>query len=166
VLRAGVLQLITMPITDTIRKATPDDREQVHDLLKRASLPLGGIPDSLDGFIVAEDGGRIIGAGGVEDCGAEGLLRSIAVDQSARSRGTGKRIVEQLIDDARSEGRQSLYLLTTTAEDYFPPFGFTRVDRSTVPDSVRATDEFSTICSKSAIVMKLDLSDKSRMPAE
>ena len=158
-LRAGVLQLITMPITDTIRKAMPDDREQVHSLLTRASLPLGGIPDSLGGFVVAEDGGRIIGVGGMEDCGAEGLLRSIAVDNSARGRGIGRRIVEQLVDDARTEGRHSLYLLTTTAENYFPSFGFVRVERDAVPDSIRATAEFSTICSASAIVMKLDLHD-------
>ena len=144
-------------MTDMIRKATPADREQVQSLLTRASLPLGGIPDSLAGFIVAEDAGSIIGAGGIENCGAEGLLRSIAVDQSARGRGIGRRIVEQLIDDARGEGRESLYLLTTTAEDYFPMFGFARVDRGSVPESIRATEEFSTICSVSAIVMKLDL---------
>jgi len=142
-----------------IRKATPADREQVHIVLTRASLPLGGIPDSLAGFVVAEEAGTIIGVGGVEDCGAEGLLRSIAVDQSARGRGIGKRNVEQLVDDARTEGRQSLYLLTNTAEDYFPSFGFVRVDRSSVPDSIRATQEFSTICSASAIVMKLELQD-------
>ena len=101
----------------------------------------------------------IIGVGGIEDCGAEGLLRSIAVERSARSRGLGKRIVKQLVDDARADGRQSLYLLTTTAEDYFPSFGFVRVERDAAPGSIRATEEFSTICSASAIVMKLDLHD-------
>jgi amino-acid N-acetyltransferase len=144
-------------MTGTVRKATPADREQVNDLLTRSSLPLGGIPDSLDGFYVAENAGTIIGVGGIEDCDAEGLLRSVAVDQSARGAGIGKRIVEQLVDDARTSGRQSLYLLTTTAENYFPSFGFVRVDRSAVPPSIRATEEFSTICSVSAIVMKLDL---------
>ena len=144
-------------VSHVVRRATPDDRAQVHDLLTRASLPLGGIPDSLDGFVVAEDDGAIIGVGGIEDCGTEGLLRSLAVAEAVRGHGIGKRIVGQLIDDAVKEGRQSLYLLTTTADRYFPSFGFVQVDRSAVPDSIRRTAEFSTLCSATAIVMRLDL---------
>ena len=148
-----------MKMTDSIRRARPEDRERVHDLLTRSSLPLGGIPDSLSGFVVAEDADTIIGVGGIEDCGPEALLRSVAVDESARGRGVGARIVEQLIDDVRASGRSSVYLLTNTAENYFPAFGFSRVDRATVPEPIRATEQFSKLCSVTAIVMKLELAD-------
>ena len=147
-------------MTGSIRRATAEDQPQVHDLLRRSSLPVDGIPESLTGFVVADRAGSVIGVGGIEDCGREGLLRSVAVDESARGLGIGKRIVERLIDDARASGMESLYLLTTTAEAWFPIFGFTRVERTTVPDSIRSTEEFSIICCASATVMKLDLVER------
>ena len=49
---------------------------------------------------------------------------------------------------------QALYLLTTTAEGYFPKFGFERITRAEVPPSVQASVEFATACPASAIVMR------------
>jgi N-acetylglutamate synthase-like GNAT family acetyltransferase len=48
-------------------------------------------------------------------------------------------------------------LLTTTAEAYFPSFGFTVTSRATVPDEIRATGEFRGACPESATVMCLTL---------
>jgi amino-acid N-acetyltransferase len=141
----------------TVRPATAGDLDRVRELLVANALPLDGIPPSLSGFLVAEDGDRIIGVAGIEDCGEYGLLRSAAVAPEARNQGVGRRLVEELISTAKTEGRQGLFLLTTTAARYFPLFGFVETTRGDVPSSVRATKEFTEACPASATVMKLDL---------
>ena len=50
-------------------------------------------------------------------------------------------------------GAKALYLLTTTAESYFPSFGFAPTSREAVPEDVRATAEFQGACPASAAVM-------------
>jgi amino-acid N-acetyltransferase len=47
-----------------------------------------------------------------------------------------------------------LDLLTTTAERFFPRFGFERVERVDVPASVQASIEFRSACRESAVVMR------------
>ena len=44
---------------------------------------------------------------------------------------------------ARSLGAEAAYLLTTTAGDFFPRFGFARVERADVPDDVKQSIEFT-----------------------
>ena len=46
------------------------------------------------------------------------------------------------------------FLLTTTAERFFPKFGFERIERTDVPASLQASIEFRSACPSSAIVMR------------
>jgi amino-acid N-acetyltransferase len=62
-----------------------------------------------------------------------------------------------VIDAARSSKLRSLYLLTTTAENYFPSFGFEVANRNDAPEPIRETTEFTTACPASATMMRLDL---------
>jgi amino-acid N-acetyltransferase len=62
--------------------------------------------------------------------------------------------VARVIADAEARGIPALYLLTTTAERYFPRFGFEVVERAEVPDDVRTTAEFTSACPASAVVMR------------
>jgi amino-acid N-acetyltransferase len=62
--------------------------------------------------------------------------------------------VHHVIADAESRGIHALYLLTTTAEQYFPSFGFHPVERADVPEDVRETTEFASACPASAVVMR------------
>lgn len=104
--------------------------------------------------MVATDGNELVGVVGVEPCGTKyGLLRSAVVASRWRGKGVGRDLVERVIADARGRGVEALYLLTTTAEDYFPSFGFSRTTREEVPEAVRATDEFREACPASAAVM-------------
>jgi amino-acid N-acetyltransferase len=59
----------------------------------------------------------------------------------------------RVIADAEARGIRALYLLTTTAERYFPSFGFRPITRDAVPAEVRATVEFQSACPASATVM-------------
>ena len=142
-----------------LRKAMPADLPRIEALLRENDLPTVGVRDAIAGFLVAEDGAMTVGAVGLEPCGsAYGLLRSAVVSKKWRGKGIGRQLVEHAIAEARGRGMAALYLLTTTAEDYFPLFGFAKVTRDVVPDAVRGTEEFTTACPESATVMALKVS--------
>ena len=144
----------------TIREATSDDLARVVALLEASHLPTTGVAEALCGFLVAESEGAIVGSVGIESCcDRYALLRSTAVSEAWRGRGVGRRLVERAIAAAESKGIEALYLLTTTAESYFPSFGFARVERDDVPNAIKATDEFHSACPASATVMTLCLTE-------
>jgi amino-acid N-acetyltransferase len=136
-----------------IRNATSADLSSVESLLSGSDLPLDGVRDNFSNFVVAEDEGTIAGAIGFEQFGSLALLRSAVVAPEQRGSGIGQRLVEQLLLRAEEAGVEELYLLTTTAERYFPRFGFTLTTRSAVPNAVKASAEFQGACPDTAIVM-------------
>jgi amino-acid N-acetyltransferase len=142
----------------TFRAATTADLPAIFSLLSASDLPTVGVAEALAGFTVAEHDGRLVGVVGIETCCRRyALLRSTAVAPEYRKHGIGRRLVERAIAGAEAQGFSALYLLTTTAEAYFPSFGFTRVSREAVPDAVKATDEFTSACPSSATVMTREL---------
>lgn len=141
----------------TVRPATSADLAAVEQLLTDSDLPLVGVKDALDTFVVAEADGQLVGVAGLEICCDDALLRSVAVRPEWRSKGVGRAVVTRAIAEAESRGLRALYLLTTTAEHYFPSFGFARIDREAVPEDVRKTEEFTSACPASATVMSRSL---------
>jgi N-acetylglutamate synthase-like GNAT family acetyltransferase len=140
----------------TLRMAAPSDEAAVEALLTASGLPLDGVHEALPCFVVAEDAGNIVGVAGIEACGVAGehaLLRSVAVAPTWQKRGLGRALVTRTIAEAEARGAKALYLLTTTAEHYFPSFGFHTTARDAVPEDVRATAEFQGACPASATVM-------------
>lgn len=137
----------------TLRPARSEDLESIERLLAASSLPLVGVAGALADFVVAETDGALVGVGGLEVCCDNALLRSVAVDPAWRSRGVGRALVTRIISDAEVRGIRGLYLLTTTAERWFPGFGFRQIGREEVPPDVRETDEFQSACPASATVM-------------
>lgn len=140
----------------TVRLAEATDLSKVEQLLKASDLPLDGVRDALPTFVVAQHGDAIVGVAGLEVCCDNALLRSVAVADEWRSRGLGRALVTRVISDAEARGIRALYLLTTTAERYFPTFGFRAISRDDVPDDIRATTEFQSACPASATVMCRD----------
>lgn len=136
-----------------LRKSNARDRAAVERLLTSHQLPIAGISAALDGFVVAESAGAIVGVIGLEPWGSCGLLRSAAVDPAWQGRGVGRRLVERVLSDAESRKMSAVYLLTTTAERWFPAFGFVVTPRSDVPDVLRSSVEFQGACPASAILM-------------
>ena len=136
-----------------VRPASDSDFAAVERLLVESSLPLDGVREALGDFVVAEAGEELVGVAGLEVCCDNALLRSVAVAPEWRSHGVGRALVSRVISDAESRGIHALYLLTTTAEHYFPSFGFRTITRDAVPEDVRATAEFQSACPASATVM-------------
>jgi N-acetylglutamate synthase-like GNAT family acetyltransferase len=137
----------------TIRAARDDDHAAIERLLIDNQLPSDGIAPLLNSFLVAESTQDLVGVVGLEQCGEYALLRSAAVASAWRGKGVGKQLVERAVARAESQGIRALYLLTTTAEHYFPSFGFEVTTRDAVPAAVQATEEFRVACPASATVM-------------
>lgn len=140
-----------------IRSANASDWPAIRALLEANALPLDGAQDHLAGFVLAEEGGRIVGCAGLERHGEDALLRSCAVDARFRGSGLGRALTESTIGAARKNGVRHLALLTTTAADYFSRFGFVRIARDEMPESLKASAEFRHACPAGAVVMRLSL---------
>jgi len=141
-----------------IRAATPEDLPAVRELLSTSGLPVDGVEENLDDFIVAVEDRAISGVIGVERYGPTALLRSAAVSTSSRGSGLGSRLVKAILERAAAQGVKDVYLLTTTASEYFPRFGFTEVERADAPVQLRASREFQGACPDTATLMKHTLS--------
>jgi amino-acid N-acetyltransferase len=148
-----------------LRPAAPADFAAVERLLVASSLPLDGVREALADFVVAEAGGEVVGVAGLEVCCDDALLRSVAVAMEWRSHGLGRALVTRVISDAEARGIRALYLLTTTAEHYFPSFGFRPISREEVPAAVRETAEFQSACPASATVMCRECTTHAVVPA-
>jgi amino-acid N-acetyltransferase len=142
------------------RPARAADLPAVERLRAAADLPTAGVGEILAAhpadFVVADEPGEpgeLAAVAGLEVRGDGALLRSVAVRPAWRSHGVARALVSRLVDAAEGRGLHALYLLTTTAEDYFPRFGFRRVERAAVPAEIRATLEFTSACPASAVVM-------------
>jgi amino-acid N-acetyltransferase len=135
------------------RPAADSDWGAVAELLSEAGLTLEGAREHLSGFILAWRGADLAGCAGLELYGRDGLLRSVAVRASERGAGLGQAITREVLTAAQAAGLRQVVLLTETAPDFFPKFGFQTIARSIAPEAVRASLEFMTACSESAVAM-------------
>ena len=141
----------------TIRSAAGSDLPAIERLLEANKLPLVGVRDAIGDFLVAERDGTLVGVIGLEIYDDRGLLRSAAVDAGERGTGVGAALVGALIETSRARGLKELVLLTTTADRWFPRFGFATIARDDTPIAVRRSAEFMGACPASASVMRLEL---------
>lgn len=128
--------------------------EDVRALLAACQLPVDDLTDDgRIGFHARFRDGRLIGVVGLEGQAPVGLLRSLAVEPSARGAGAAKALVSELEAAAAASGLEALYLLTETAQRFFARRGYVVVDRTRAPEAIRATREFSGLCPDSAQLM-------------
>jgi amino-acid N-acetyltransferase len=141
-----------------IGPAGTEDVDAVRRLLAEAHLPPAGFLDQFPGaYAVARCGGELAGVAGLEVYGTAGLLRSVAVLSSLRGRGTGRLLVADRLTAARAGGLDAVFLLTTSAADYFESLGFSRGPREEAPAALAASPEFAGACPASATCMVLRL---------
>jgi len=138
-----------------ISGATTDDLPVIRQLLLTNNLPTSGIDDHWRTFIVAREGDAIVGCGGSEAYKYAALIRSVAVADSHRGRGIGRRIVRQLLDRLASRGIREFYLLTTTAQPYFAKRGFKPIDRDEIHPQLLESTELLGACPDTAVCMRL-----------
>ncbi len=135
-----------------MRRATGADHSALRSLLENAGLPTADLDAALvHDFLVIDDAqGSPCGCVGIERHGDDALLRSLVVAPDARGAGSGARLVEAAEAHAAKAGCRAIYLLTTTAAEYFPRFGFVELSRAELPPAIAASEEAATLCPASA----------------
>lgn len=139
-----------------IFSANSTDEPSVRALLEASALPYSDLtPQKLTHFLTARSASErvIVGVVGIECYGDVGLLRSLAVSQPHRRQRLGKILVEHAERYAQQQGIKTLYLLTTTAKDYFAKLDYVRVERAMVPAVIQSTDQFRELCPDTAVCM-------------
>jgi amino-acid N-acetyltransferase len=138
----------------SVELATRTQLPRILELLEEADLPLAGVAEHAELFWVARDGSELLGCVGLETYEDVGLLRSLVVRPTSRGSGVGELLVEALVENARAREVTALYLLTTTAEAYFPRFGFEVITREDADSRLSASEEFRGACPDSAVCMR------------
>ena len=144
-------------MTITIEVAHSSDLPAVLALLERSSLPQEGLAEHLATTLVARSGDAVVGSVALELYGGAALLRSVAVEKALRGHGLGQRLTRAALDLARQRGVATMYLLTETAGDFFPRFGFHPAERAAVDAAVQQSVEFMSACPASAHVLVASL---------
>ena len=136
-----------------VRPATARDLQPASALLAEAGLPLDGFAEHLSNALVATRGSNVVGVVELELYGEAALLRSLVVAPAERGTRLGQRLTTDALALARENGAHDVYLLTQTAERFFPRFGFAAEDRARAPQALQLSEEFRTACPASAIMM-------------
>ncbi len=148
-----------------MRSATEQDFDAAIALLGACKLPHEDLhPGGMGEFIVAMESRSLLGVIGLERFGNVGLLRSLAVSPERRSAGLGGELVDALERRSRDAGVEALYLLTTTAADFFARRGYAIVPRAQAPASIQSTQEFSTLCPSQAVCLRKILNEPNGEP--
>jgi amino-acid N-acetyltransferase len=129
------------------------ERAPLAALLASAALPSEDLDVTPGRFWRFREAHGDAGFAGLEVCGADALLRSVIVPPQRRGQGHGRAILAWMLDQAARLGVHRVFLLTTTAADFFAAADFMRIARDAVPASIRATSEFASLCPETAVCM-------------
>lgn len=141
-----------------MRRCSGPDLPAVLSLLQRARLPTQDLTSSPGLQLwVLESEGQLLGVIGLERYGPGALLRSLAIVPEYQRHGFGNELVSRLEDAARSAGVKRLVLLTETADAFFRRLGYEPIDRSYVPEEIRQSAEFRSLCPASAACLAKSL---------
>ena len=146
----------------SLRAATPQDLDAIM-ALERASFPTDAWSDTMmraelasrhGSYLVLEEDGRLIGYGGIRAVqgGTDADIQTIALAQSARGTGRGRRLLRSLLAQAGERGAREVFLEVRednpVAQALYLSEGFVEIARRPKyyqPDGI------------DAVVMRLDL---------
>jgi amino-acid N-acetyltransferase len=131
--------------------------EAFRSLLRASNLPADDLDFGRDLLVGYYEGPALVGTGGLEIHGHYALLRSLSVKMGIRGKSVGTTITEFLLEEAKKKKLRAIFLLTETARGFFEKKGFQEIKRDEVPNEVKASSEFSTVCPVSATVMVLPI---------
>lgn len=157
--QTDLLMKRTVPPFEFI-SAQPQDLAELRTLLQSQQLPVEDLNNHISFLLTRNTADKVVGCCGLESYSSVGLLRSLAVDPVFQGKGLGKRLVQQTLAMAKEKELETIYLLTTTAADFFQKIGFNQVSRTDVPMSIQQTREFAQLCPDSAVVMRLKLASQ------
>ena len=132
--------------------------EAIRKLLNEAQLPSADISGSpVQQFYGICQSDELIAVVGLEPLGNIGLLRSLAVARDQRGRSLAMALTLHVEQQAAAQGIDTLYLLTTTAAEFFRKRGYATCAREDAPAAIRASSQFSALCPSSAVLLSKQL---------
>ncbi len=148
-----------------IRKAKLNDVPDIHRLVnhyagERIMLPrtMTDLYENVWEFTVAEDDGKILGCGALKLYNQDvAEIRSLCVDEALKSKGIGREVTEELLNEAEALGLKTVFALSI-APAFFERLGFHEVPRERFPtkvwrDCLRC--ERYTCCNEKAVTLEL-----------
>jgi amino-acid N-acetyltransferase len=161
-IRVFARELVATPATGgtttSVGPASEGDLDALKRLLVGSLLPSRDVGGPRQRFIVASENARLIGCAGLQVAGQDGLVRSMAVHWTRRNAGLGSRLHQRLLFEAVLAGVRTLYVVTTTAEDFFAGHGFRKVAAHAVPPELQASEEFTAFVPGGSTVMSRPVS--------
>jgi amino-acid N-acetyltransferase len=134
------------PAECVFRRGALVDVPELARLIVAGELPPLFIEEFIEGFVVVEHEGEIVGCGGLEvyeeDCG---VIRSVVVDERLRGRRVGEKIARLLTDDALAIGITDLYLFTMHAHPFWLRLGYTDVALNTWKQAPRVSWQYQFV---------------------
>ena len=149
----------------TLRMATPDDARDIHGLIARhldegrlRPRHLGEIAIHAHRFVVASDEDEVIGCADLAPLSRTvAEVRSLVVNEAARSTGVGRRLIDALVARASTAGFERLCAFTH-APAYFVQLGFSIVPHEWLPEKIRmdcGTCALFRSCGQYAVMLPL-----------
>ena len=143
-----------MALTLTALPLAVWEREGLVAALRKAGLPADDVTSEGPLFWRFSTQDDVpAGFGGLEIHGADALMRSVLTLPPMRGRGIGAAIVAGLEIEARVAKCRAVWLLTTSAVEWFEAQGYAIAGRERAPASIRSGAQFSTLCPASATLM-------------
>jgi len=142
---------------ETIHALLQSEIHSIKELLLSSDLPVADLDKAPIQFFGIKENDQLIATGALEVYGVNAVLRSVAVLPTHQNHGYGKQIVRFLEKKARELEIGKLFLLTTTAEDFFRNLNYISIQRDSCPPKILSSSQFKDICPKSAICMYKNL---------
>jgi len=139
-----------------IRNCTTEVLPDAIKLLNQNKLPTNDLLGDLESIKLYSclKSKLLIGIAGLQIFSDKALLRSLAVHPEYKGMGYGKLLVQHVETEALNFGVRELYLLTNSAEKYFLKFNYKIIPRDRLPDQIKQSQQFKTLCPVTAVAMK------------
>jgi amino-acid N-acetyltransferase len=157
---------VEMTALMTVRKASLDDVEELHHIIQGYAQQGIMLPRSLDTlrdqiatFVIAEQGGKLIGCGSLTQLGLDLVeIRSLGITDGYKGQGIGRKLVDFLVEEARNRKMKKVMALTYEVA-FFLKNGFTLVPKEIFPekvwrDCIHCKKQFC--CDEIAVLKRLD----------
>ncbi len=141
----------------TITELPLGNRQEAAELLNEFELAYTDLDQSNIRLFRFSDSEQLIGFGGLEIFENRALLRSIAVRKEFQGKNTGRFICTWIEQWASESDISELYLLTTTARDFFAHLNYRIIPRDEFPEPLTKTAQFSELCPTSSVCMMKSL---------
>lgn len=141
----------------TLKRASDKDLYKAEDILKQNDLMYEDIRSNNIELFFAYKNNIFTGIIGLERFNNLGFLRSLVILEEYRKKGCGREICIGLLNYAKSKGIKEVYLLTTTAKNFFEKINFNLVKPEKIPKAIKNTGQFSYFCPDSAACLKINL---------